>query len=97
MKVYWVVLAVTYVVVQAVTFVECHPFHLYWQVMPNPGQRPIPPDFYIREINLIRIIGNCTHALLQLSVFVALNIFTDILLIILPMPWLLRMQRSLKQ
>ncbi|KIN06871.1 hypothetical protein OIDMADRAFT_36628 [Oidiodendron maius Zn] len=77
MNVYWIILAMTYVVVQAVTFIECHPFHLYWQVVPNPG--------------------NCTHARIQLSVFVALNIFTDILLIILPIPWLLRMQRSLKQ
>lgn len=37
MKIYWVVLAVTYLGAQSVTFVECHPFHLYWQVTPDPG------------------------------------------------------------
>lgn len=77
MNFYWGFLAITYVVVQAVTFVECHPFYLYWQVMPSPGK--------------------CQQALIQLIVFVALNIVTDILLIILPMPWLVRMKTSLKQ
>ncbi len=38
MNFYWFFLAVTYLVVQSVTFVECHPFYLYWQVMPDPGE-----------------------------------------------------------
>lgn len=33
----WCLLAATYVAVVVVTFTECHPFHLYWQVNPNPG------------------------------------------------------------
>jgi hypothetical protein len=37
MNYYWVFLGVTYVVAQTVTFVECHPFYLYWQVVPDPG------------------------------------------------------------
>ena len=37
MNFYWGFLVVTYVVAQSVTFVECHPFYLYWQVMPSPG------------------------------------------------------------
>jgi hypothetical protein len=37
MKVYWVVLCATYLGAQSVTFVECHPFHRYWQVVPDPG------------------------------------------------------------
>ncbi|CZR70237.1 uncharacterized protein PAC_20138 [Phialocephala subalpina] len=77
MNFYWGFLASTYIVVQSVTFVECHPFYLYWQVMPPPGK--------------------CPKALVQLIVFVTLNIVTDILLIILPMPWLIRMKASLKQ
>jgi hypothetical protein len=34
----WILLAATYVTVIVVTFTECHPFHLYWQIDPNPGQ-----------------------------------------------------------
>lgn len=34
----------TYVAVQVVTFTECDPFHLYWQVLPDPGlsSQPLP-------------------------------------------------------
>ncbi|UPK92897.1 hypothetical protein LCI18_003832 [Fusarium solani-melongenae] len=32
-----VVFFVTYVAVQVTTFSECKPFHLYWQVVPDPG------------------------------------------------------------
>lgn len=38
MKFYWVVLVVTYLVSQVVTFVECRPLYLYWQVLPDPGK-----------------------------------------------------------
>ena len=33
-----VVFFVTYVAVQVTTFSECKPFHLYWQVVPDPGK-----------------------------------------------------------
>jgi len=33
----WVMIAVTYVAVVIVTFLECHPFSLYWQISPPPG------------------------------------------------------------
>jgi len=33
----WVAIPLTYVAVVLSTFLECHPFHLYWQVDPNPG------------------------------------------------------------
>ena len=34
----WALLLATYIAVVVVTFTECHPFHLYWQVEPNPGE-----------------------------------------------------------
>ncbi|KFY46098.1 hypothetical protein V495_02649 [Pseudogymnoascus sp. VKM F-4514 (FW-929)] len=74
---YWGFLAVTYVVVQIWTFVECTPFHLYWQVVPDPG--------------------HCTTGAIQLIVFVSLNMVTDAMLIGLPMPYLFRMRKPLKQ
>jgi hypothetical protein len=37
MRVYWVILFATLVPVQVSCFTECHPFHLYWQVVPDPG------------------------------------------------------------
>ncbi|KAK5995606.1 hypothetical protein PT974_04020 [Cladobotryum mycophilum] len=56
----------TYVVVQVLTFSECKPFHLYWQVLPNPGE--------------------CAAAQLQLIVLGVLNIVTDAMLLVLPVP-----------
>lgn len=41
--------------------------------------------------------GTCPQAPIQLITFVALNIATDVGLILMPMPWLFRMKRSLKQ
>lgn len=37
MNLYWAILAGTYVVIQVVTFTDCRPLHLYWQLVPNPG------------------------------------------------------------
>ncbi|KAL3421209.1 hypothetical protein PVAG01_07654 [Phlyctema vagabunda] len=73
-RIYWILLAVTFTVVQIMTFVECRPFHLYWQVVPDPGI--------------------CTRARVQVIVLGTLNIFTDILLILLPMPRLLKLRLS---
>ncbi|OJD29710.1 pth11-type gpcr protein [Diplodia corticola] len=56
----------TYVAVQVVTFTECTPFHLYWQVLPDPG--------------------SCSQAQTQLVAVGILNILTDIMLMILPIP-----------
>lgn len=36
-------ISVTWVVVIIVIFVECHPVHLYWQVIPDSGK---PPPFH---------------------------------------------------
>ncbi|KAL3419708.1 hypothetical protein PVAG01_08206 [Phlyctema vagabunda] len=38
MKLYWAILAATYVACQIITFAECDPFPLYWQVVPAPGK-----------------------------------------------------------
>jgi hypothetical protein len=46
---------------------------------------------------LISAIGKCPQAPVQLITFVALNIATDLGLIVMPMPWLFRMKRSLRQ
>ncbi|EXJ72536.1 uncharacterized protein A1O5_03682 [Cladophialophora psammophila CBS 110553] len=34
----WMAIPVTYVGVVLATFLECQPFHLYWQVKPSPGR-----------------------------------------------------------
>ncbi|KAK6211510.1 hypothetical protein QIS74_10774 [Colletotrichum tabaci] len=56
----------TYVACQVTTFSECDPFHLYWQVVPDPGA--------------------CSKAQLQLVVVGVLNIVTDFMLLVLPLP-----------
>lgn len=37
-RISWIALPLTYIAVVLATFLECHPFKLYWQVEPNPGQ-----------------------------------------------------------
>lgn len=74
MKLSWVTLAVTFIIVEIATFIDCQPLHLYWQVVPDPG--------------------TCYKAIKQLVIFGALNIFTDILLIVLPLPALMRVRRD---
>jgi len=36
-KICWVTAVLTFMAVVLATFLECHPFHLYWQVSPDPG------------------------------------------------------------
>ncbi|KAL7898160.1 hypothetical protein HDV63DRAFT_32185 [Trichoderma sp. SZMC 28014] len=74
----WVVRAylafffVTYAAVQILTFVECKPFHLYWQVVPDPG--------------------SCVEAQIQLIGLGVLNIVTDFMLIVLPLPTIIKLK-----
>ncbi|KAI1607885.1 hypothetical protein EDD37DRAFT_644300 [Exophiala viscosa] len=37
-RICWVALPTTYIAVVLATFLECHPFSLYWQIDPNPGK-----------------------------------------------------------
>jgi hypothetical protein len=41
---YWAILGITFFVAFVVTFVECHPFRLYWQVVPDPGKGIFRPQ-----------------------------------------------------
>ncbi|OBT71216.1 hypothetical protein VF21_09879 [Pseudogymnoascus sp. 05NY08] len=72
-KFYWITLAVTFVAALVVTFTECDPFKLYWQVVPDPG--------------------TCSKGIIQLEVFSALSMVTDAMLIALPLPHLMKIQR----
>ncbi|KIX92600.1 uncharacterized protein Z520_11629 [Fonsecaea multimorphosa CBS 102226] len=36
-RICWIAIPVTYIGVVLATFLECQPFHLYWQIKPNPG------------------------------------------------------------
>ncbi|KAE9372859.1 hypothetical protein N431DRAFT_505149 [Stipitochalara longipes BDJ] len=73
--VYWAILGVTFTVSFIATFIECHPFRLYWQVVPDPG--------------------TCSKGNVQLIVFSVLNMLTDIMLIVLPLPQLIKIRRPL--
>jgi hypothetical protein len=37
-RITWVAIPITYIIVILATFLECRPFHLYWQVDPSPGR-----------------------------------------------------------
>jgi len=90
-KIYWGILAASYVVIQVVTFTDCRPIYLYWQVLPDPGKLIL---LYTGSKTNLRP-GNCSKALGQLFILGGLNIFTDILLIVLPMPTLFSIRSSL--
>lgn len=34
---FWAVFAATYLAAQLTVALECKPFHLYWQIYPDPG------------------------------------------------------------
>lgn len=71
-RAYLVVFFLTYTTVQVVTFAECKPFYLYWQVIPAPGP--------------------CAEAQVQLIALGVLNIVTDFMLIILPLPVIFKLK-----
>jgi len=35
---FWAVFAVTYLAAQLAVLLECRPFHMYWQIYPDPGK-----------------------------------------------------------
>ena len=70
---YWASIGVTFIVAFIVAFTECHPFKLYYQVVPDPG--------------------TCSKGIIQLEVFSALNMATDLMLIALPLPNLIKIKR----
>ncbi|KAL7951405.1 PTH11-type GPCR protein [Trichoderma barbatum] len=72
---YLFVFFATYTVVQVFTFSECKPFHLYWQVLPDPGP--------------------CAQAQMQLIVLGVLNIVTDFMLLIMPIPVIFKLKAPL--
>ncbi|KAG8417475.1 hypothetical protein J3458_004978 [Metarhizium acridum] len=63
---YIIVFCASYVAVEVVTFTECRPFRLYWQVVPDAGP--------------------CAKAPIQLLTLGILNIVTDFMLLVLPIP-----------
>lgn len=38
LHIYWAILGVTFLGAIISCFTECHPFQLYWQVVPDPGK-----------------------------------------------------------
>ncbi|UKZ76318.1 hypothetical protein TrVFT333_004020 [Trichoderma virens FT-333] len=69
---YLFIFFVTYTIVQVFTFSECKPFHLYWQVLPDPGP--------------------CAQAQMQLIVLGVLNIVTDFMLLVMPIPIIFKLK-----
>lgn len=94
MRAYLAFFFATYVVVQVITFTECNPFDHYWQVLPAPGMYGL----YCQvsdEANLFQ--GTCTEAQIQLITLGVLSIITDVMLIVMPIPVLIKWKRSWKE
>ncbi|KAJ5167239.1 uncharacterized protein N7482_006020 [Penicillium canariense] len=88
-KVFWVVLFVTFCVVQATSFVDCRPVRLYWQILISFIASNDLWDQNLTEAN----IGDCTDATIQLFTFVSLNIATDGMLLIFPLPLIFNLRQ----
>lgn len=93
-KVCWCLLGATYVAVIVVTFAECNPFHLYWQIFPNPGQCTyayiqlslqagcnIALDLTILTLSLplLRLQGKSTSQKIRITSMVCLGLFCIII------------------
>jgi len=91
---YWAILGTSFVGAFAANFVDCTPFNHYWIVVPNPGQST-HQEYETPQVTLG--IGACSKGISQLIIFSTLNIFTDLILIILPLPQLLRVKRPLME
>lgn len=89
------IFAASYVVVQVVTFSECQPLYLYWRVLPDPGKCS---QAQVQLITL-GILAATSHGQACLTNHQAgvLNIITDIMLIVLPIPVLVKLRRSFFQ
>jgi hypothetical protein len=90
----WGLLAATYIAVVVVTFTECHPLHLYWQVYPNPGQCThayiqlflqgscnilLDLSVLLISVPLLRLQGRSTGQKLRITVMVCLGLICIII------------------
>lgn len=66
----------TFIAVIISDLVECHTFHHYWQVLPDPGPQ-------------------CRQGYAQLITMAVCNVFTDILLVVFPIPIILKSRMTL--
>ncbi|KAM4056990.1 integral membrane protein [Hirsutella rhossiliensis] len=64
-------LVITFVATLITNLAECRPFHLHWQVLPDPG-------------------GQCRQGYAQLITMATCNVATDILLVVFPVPLIVR-------
>ncbi|QSS65133.1 hypothetical protein I7I51_05974 [Histoplasma capsulatum] len=80
-------LAITFVLVQVISFSECSPFHLYWQVEPDPEHSP----------RLTKEIGPCVKTTLHSFVQTITNTLTHILLLAIPLRWAFQRHRPLTE
>lgn len=71
----WILVS-TFIAVIISDLVECHPFHHYWQVVPDPGPQ-------------------CRQGYAQLITMAVCNVFTDILLVVFPIPIILKSRMTL--
>lgn len=91
---YLFVFAGSYVAVQVVTFTECNPFDHYWIVLPDPGTCTEAQVQLITLGKLPHVPRECGMLMILQGV---LNIITDVMLIVLPLPVLAKLKRSFSQ
>ncbi|KAJ5657804.1 uncharacterized protein N7484_001453 [Penicillium longicatenatum] len=91
-------IAVTYVVVLVVILAGCHPMHRNWQIYPNPGSETAwncfihVKEFQVSFANIEVLLDGCQPAVAKLHIYftVILNAITDIELMSIPIPMLMK-------
>ena len=88
-KAVWALLAATYIAVVIVTFTECRPLHLYWQVYPNPGECThayiqlflqgscnifLDLSILVISVPLLRLQGRSTSQKVRITIMVCLGL-----------------------
>ena len=103
MLIYLVIFTGSYIAIQIVTFTECDPFDHYWRVLPDPGSCD---KAQVQLITVGELLSGTIFSLSSIFCLLddkteqstgVLNILTDIMLLLMPIPILVKLRRSLWQ
>lgn len=91
-RIAYVLIAVTYMVVCLTILLSCQPMSMFWQISPNPGSKSSPTGVVPRPHEARRLTSHptdlCQPTISKAYVFVVLipNIVTDCYLLSIPLP-----------
>ncbi|KAL2802330.1 hypothetical protein BJX63DRAFT_437976 [Aspergillus granulosus] len=94
---------ISYLAVFMALFLHCRPFHKNWQVYPDPGRKCnfrwlrnylVPPPRLTTALAVNRVTGECSAGYTLYLVVLPFNIVSDIVLVGVPIPILIKLQAN---